>query len=159
MNTIVGVSDMKVSNDLDSRIITYSLGSCIGIAIYDSAALVGGIAHFMLPDSNLDKEKAMKKPFMFADTCIPKLFKAAYKLGGKKERMRVVLVGGSQILDQKGFFNIGKRNHMAARKIFWKNKVLIDYEDVGGNSNRTIKLEVKTGRIILKVSGKGESVI
>jgi len=159
MDMIVGVSDMKVSNDPDSRIITYSLGSCIGIAIYDSTALVGGIAHFMLPDSNLDKEKARKKPFMFADTCIPKLFKAAYALGGKKEKMRVILVGGSQILDQKGFFNIGKRNHMAARKIFWKNKVLVDYEDVGGNSNRTIKLGLKRGQVILKVSGKGESVI
>jgi chemotaxis protein CheD len=145
MNIIVGVSDMKVSNDVTSLITTYSLGSCIGIAIYDPVAHVGGIAHYMLPESELDPAKAEKNPYMFADTCIPLLFKSAYKLGAKKQRMRVVMAGGAQILDQKGFFNIGKRNHMAARKIFWKNKVMVDHEEVGGNVNRTVKLAVKNG--------------
>jgi chemotaxis protein CheD len=68
--------------------------------------------------------------------------------------MRVVVVGGSQILDQQGFFNIGKRNHMAVRKIFWKNQVMIDYEDIGGNGNRTIKLDVANGSIWIKSSGQ-----
>jgi len=156
MNIIVGVSDMKVSNDVTSLITTYSLGSCIGIAIYDPVAHVGGIAHYMLPESELDPAKAEKNPYMFADTCIPLLFKSAYKLGAKKQRMRVVMAGGAQILDQKGFFNIGKRNHMAARKIFWKNKVMVDHEDVGGNVNRTVRLAVKNGKIWLKISGNGE---
>lgn len=155
-NIIVGVSDMKVSDDANSSIITYSLGSCIGIAIYDSVARVGGLAHYMLPESSLDPAKAEKNPYMFADTCIPLLFKSAYQLGAKKQRIRVVVVGGAQVIDQEGFFNIGKRNYMAARKIFWKNKVMIDYEDVGGNVNRTVKLAVKNGRILLKVTGKGE---
>ena len=70
--------------------------------------------------------------------------------------MKVIVVGGSQVLDQKGFFNIGKRNHMATRKMFWKNNVMIDLEDVGGNSNRTLKLEVKSGKAWLKISGIGE---
>ena len=156
MNIIVGVSDMKVSNDVTSLITTYSLGSCIGIAIYDPVAHVGGIAHYMLPESELDPAKAEKNPYMFADTCIPLLFKSAYKLGAKKQRMRVVMAGGAQILDQKGFFNIGKRNHMAARKIFWKNKVMVDHEEVGGNVNRTVRLAVKNGKIWLKISGNGE---
>ncbi len=156
MNIIVGVSDMKVSNDVTSLITTYSLGSCIGIAIYDPVVHVGGIAHYMLPESELDPAKAEKNPCMFADTCIPLLFKSAYKLGAKKQRMKVVMAGGAQILDQKGFFNIGKRNHMAARKIFWKNKVMVDHEEVGGNVNRTVKLAVKNGKIWLKISGNGE---
>lgn len=154
MNIIVGVSDMKVSQDPDSVLITYSLGSCIGVSIYDPVAKVGGLLHYMLPDSNLDKGKAEKNPFMFADTGIPTLFKAAYKLGAVKQRMRVIVVGGAQVLDQKGFFNIGKRNHMALRKIFWKNKVMVDYEEVGGNVNRTIKLQVQDGVSWLKVSGQ-----
>ena len=54
MNIIVGVSDMKVSNDANASLITYSLGSCIGVVIYDPAVKVGGLLHFMLPDSNLD---------------------------------------------------------------------------------------------------------
>jgi len=145
---------MKVTGDLDSVLITYSLGSCIGVSIYDPVAQVGGMLHYMLPDSNLDKGKAEKNPFMFADTGIPHLFKEAYKLGAVKQRMRVIVVGGAQIMDQKGFFNIGKRNHMALRKIFWKNKVMIDYEEVGENVNRTIRLQVRDGVSWLKASGQ-----
>ena len=154
MNIIVGVSDMKVSNDPGSTLITYSLGSCIGVVIYDPTVKVGGLLHFMLPESELDKDKAQKNPYMFADTGIPALFKATYKLGAAKQRMRVIVVGGAQVLDQKGFFNIGKRNHMAVRKIFWKNKVMVDYEDVGGNVNRTIKIDIGSGDVFLKVSGQ-----
>ena len=159
MNLIVGVSDMKVSNDLDTTLVTYSLGSCIGIAIYDEVARIGGLLHFMLPESSLDPEKARKNPFMFADTGIPTLFKSAYKLGAKKQRMRVIVAGGAQVLDQSGFFNIGKRNDMAVRKMFHKNNVIIDYRDIGGNVNRTIKLAVENGDVWLKVSGMGEKKI
>ena len=159
MNLIVGVSDMKVSNDLESILVTYSLGSCLGIAIYDQVARVGGLLHFMLPESSLDLEKARKNPFMFADTGIPALFKTAYQLGAKKHRMRVIVAGGAQVLDQKGFFNIGKRNDMAVRKMFHKNDVIIDYRDIGGNVNRTIKLAVKNGDVWIKISGVGEKKI
>jgi len=155
VNLVVGVSDMKVSNDPESVLITYSLGSCIGIAVYDSVSRVGGLLHFMLPDSNLDPSKARKNPNMFADSGIPNLFKSAYKLGAKKQRMKVIVAGGSQVLDQKGFFNIGKRNYMAIRKMFWKNNVMIDYENVGGHVNRTIKLALKDGAASLKISGQG----
>ncbi len=159
MNIIVGVADMKVSNDPDGVLVTYSLGSCIGIAIYDPVARVGGMLHFMLPESGLDRNKADKKPFMFADTGIPKLFKSVYELGGNKQRMRVIVTGGSQVMDQHGFFNIGKRNQMAVRKIFHRNNVIVDYSDVGGNSNRTLRLAVKDGQTGLKVSGQGEKIL
>lgn len=159
MKIIVGVSDMKTSNDPEATLITYSLGSCIGIAIYDPIVKVGGLLHYMLPESSLDKEKAQKNPFMFADSGIPHLFKAAYKLGAKKQHIKTAVVGGAQILDQKGFFNIGKRNHMAVRKIFWKNKVMTNFEDVGGNVNRTIRLEVATGNMYLKVSGEETRIL
>jgi chemotaxis protein CheD len=158
MNIIVGVADMKVSNDPDDILVTYSLGSCIGIAVYDPVARVGGILHFMLPVSGLDRDKARRNPFMFADTGIPRLFKSAYELGAKKSRLRVVVVGGSQVLDQHGFFNIGNRNQVAARKIFHRNNVVIDYSDVGGSSNRTLRLEVKDGKTSLEVSGQADKV-
>jgi chemotaxis protein CheD len=159
MNIIVGVSDMKVSNDLESILVTYSLGSCIGIAIYDRVARVGGLLHYLLPESSLDLEKAGKNPSMFADTGIPALFKAAYKLGAKKQRMKVIMAGGAQVMDPKGFFNIGKRNDMAARKILHKNNVIIDYKDIGGSVNRTVRLAVKNGDATIKVSGVGEKKV
>ena len=147
---------MKVGNEAGSTIVTYALGSCIGVAVHDPVARVAGLLHFMLPDSSIDSVKAKNNPHMFADTGIPSLFKTAYKLGAKKQRMKVVVAGGAQVLDQAGFFNIGKRNYMALKKILWKNNVMIDHESVGGNSNRTIKLSIKDGIVWLKVSGKGE---
>ena len=156
MKLIVGVSDMKVSSNKDDVLITYSLGSCIGVVIYDPKSRIGGMLHYMLPESSLDKDKAEKNPYMFADTGIPSLFKSAYALGAQKNRLKVVVVGGAQILDQKGFFNIGKRNHMALRKLFFKNGVIVDHEDVGGNVNRTIRIEIGTGDIYMKTSGQTE---
>lgn len=156
MKIIIGVSDMKTSNDTETSLITYSLGSCIGVSIYDPIAKAGGLLHYMLPESSLDEAKAINNPYMFADTGIPKLFKATYELGAKKQRMKIVVAGGAQILDQKGFFNIGKRNHMALRKMLFKNNVIINHEDVGGNCNRTVRLDIKTGDTYIKISGKGE---
>jgi len=148
----VGVGDLAVSNQKGYEIVTHSLGSCIGVLVHDSAAGVGGLLHLMLPESNLNPERAKQQPAVFADTGLPLLFKSAYNLGAKKGRMRVVVVGGSQLLDQSGRFNIGQRNYAAVRKIFWRNNVLIDVEDVGGQVNRTVGLEVSTGRIWLKVN-------
>jgi len=153
---IVGVADMKVSNDQKDSIITYSLGSCIGVVIYDPIVKVGGILHYMLPESSIDKGKAAARPYMFADSGIPRLFKTAYQMGAKKQRMIVYVAGGAEILDQKGFFNIGKRNYMALKKIFFKNNVMINKQDVGGNTNRTIRIDIATGDIYIKTSGSKE---
>ncbi len=156
MKQIVGVADMKVSNKLDDSIVTYSLGSCIGLVIYDPVARVGGMLHYMLPESSIDNEKARARPYMFADSGIPRLFKAAYNLGAVKQRLTIYVAGGAEILDQKGFFNIGKRNYMALKKMFFKNKVIIKKQDVGGNVNRTVRLEIQTGDIYVKTSGSKE---
>lgn len=153
---IIGVADMAVSNRPDETLITYSLGSCVAVVIYDPVVRVGGILHYMLPESSMDPEKAKRKPAMFADTGIPMLFKASYALGAQKKNLTVKVVGGAQILDEDGVFNIGKRNYMALRKIFWRNNVLVSAEHVGGSVNRTVRLMMDTGRVILKVSGLGE---
>ncbi len=156
MKQIVGVADMIVSNDPKESIVTYSLGSCIGLVIYDPAVKVGGMLHYMLPESSIDKEKAAARPYMFADSGIPRLFKSTYKLGAAKQRIRIYVAGGAEILDQKGFFNIGKRNYMALKKMFHKNNVMINSQDVGGNVNRTVRLEIATGDIFIKTSGSKE---
>ena len=156
MRTVVGVADVAVRSNPEDTLITYSLGSCIGVVIYDPAAKVAGMLHYMLPESTVDPEKARLKPAMFADTGVPLLFKASYQLGAKKQNMIVRIAGGSQILDDSGVFNIGKRNYMALRKIFWRNNVLVQAEHIGGSVNRTVRIDLKTGTVILKVSGQGE---
>ncbi|OKY76281.1 MAG: chemotaxis protein CheD [Desulfobulbaceae bacterium DB1] len=156
MKVIVGISDMKVSNNAKETLITYSLGSCIGLVIWDPAVKVGGLLHYMLPESKLDRERARKNPYMFADTGIPCLFKEAYLLGAIKSRLVVKVVGGAQILDPTGLFSIGKRNYLLLRQLFKKNNISIAKEDIGGSVNRTVSLEIGSGRVLLKVSGRGE---
>lgn len=156
MKIIVGMADMQVTNDAASTLITYALGSCIGITIYDPLAKVGGILHYMLPDSKLDPEKALRKPFMFADTAIPLFFKEGYKLGGDRKKMWITVTGGAQLLDDSGYFNIGKRNYLALRKLFWANNILIRAEAVGGYVNRTVRLDMATGKVWVKTSGEEE---
>jgi chemotaxis protein CheD len=104
----------------------------------------------MLPESSLDQNKAQQRPFMFADTGIPLLFQSAYKLGASKPRLEVAVLGGAQVVDTAGVLNIGKRNVLALRKIFWKAGVMVRHEDVGGNVSRTVRLEVASGRVILR---------
>jgi len=153
---VVGVADMVVSASTDELLVTYSLGSCIAVVIFDPVACVGGMLHYMLPESSLDAEKAAKNPCMFADTGITRLFKSSYQLGAKKENIVVKTAGGAQMLDASGLFNIGKRNYLAMRKIFWKNNVAIAAEHVGGEVNRTVRLEMDTGRVILKAGSDAE---
>ena len=156
MKRVIGVADLAVSNNSEDTLITYSLGSCIAVVIYDPKAMVGGMLHYMLPESGIDPEKAKKNPAMFADSGIPLLFKSSYQYGATKKNIVIKICGGSQILDENGVFNIGKRNYLMLRKIFFKNNVMVAAEDVGGNVNRTVRLEMATGRIIMKVSGTGE---
>lgn len=151
---MVGVADMRVSNNAAEVLVTHALGSCIGVAIYDPLAKVGGILHFMLPDSLLDPVKGQENPHMFADTGLPRLFRECYQMGAQKSRLQVKVAGGSQVLGSKEYFQIGRRNFAALRKIFLKNNVLIDKADVGGTKARTLFLEIATGNVWVKVMGQ-----
>lgn len=152
----VSVGACEVTNDPDSILATYALGSCMAITIWDPVALVGGLLHLMLPESSLHRAKAEQNPFMFADTGIPRLFHRAYELGALKGRLVVWLAGGAQVMDQQGVFNIGKRNYLAARKILWKAGVLVQGEEVGESISRTVRLEVGTGRMWLRTAGEAD---
>jgi chemotaxis protein CheD len=154
MQLVIGVADLKVSNQATDVLVTHALGSCIGVAVYDPVAKVGGILHYMLPESQLDPRKAQENPFMFADTGIPRLFRECYQLGAQKQRMQVKVAGGSQVLGGQEHFQIGRRNYAALRKIFLKNNVLINTEDVGGVNARTLFLEVATGKVWVRVFGQ-----
>ena len=147
---------MAVSNRREDVLVTYSLGSCIAVVLYDKAACVGGMVHYMLPESAMDPEKARTNPAMFADTGVPALFRAAYALGAQKRSLRVTVAGGARILDDAGLFNIGKRNYLTLRNLFYRNNVLTAAEHVGGSDNRTVRLEMATGRVFLKTPDEGE---
>lgn len=154
METItVGIADCQISTNKDALLVTHALGSCIAVAIYDPVTQVAGLLHIMLPDSTVDKDKAAKQPYLFADTGIPALFHAAYALGAEKKRLSVRLVGGAQVADPHGVFNIGKRNHLACRKVLWSAGVMVQAEAVGGHVSRTVRMEVASGRLFWTTGG------
>ena len=150
---VVGISDMMVTNDIDKTLITYSLGSSLGVLIYDPVARVAGLLHSMLPISKMDSQKAIRFPSVFVDTGVNLLFREAAKLGAEKKRLLVTAVGCSSLLDEKVFFQIGERNITVLRKFLWKNNILIDKHDIGGVSSKTVKISVMDGNITVKTRG------
>jgi chemotaxis protein CheD len=157
MAVVVDIADLAVSADAGTTLITYSLGSCIGVCIWDPKVHVGGLLHYMLPESTIWPDKARTSPAMFCDTGLPTLFRAAYELGAVKGRLVVKVAGGSQLLDDNGTFSIGKRNYLALRKIFWKNGVMIAAEHVGGSLSRTMKLDVGSG--VATIRSRNQEVV
>jgi chemotaxis protein CheD len=154
-NIVVDIADMKIAtgNDNGDEITTYALGSCIGVAIYDPVTRIGGMLHYMLPEASLNIEKARENPYMFADTGIPMLFRNAYQQGAVRSRLLIKLAGGANVMDSSNFFNIGKRNYLAARKLLFKNNLLITSEMVGGVSGKTMKMRLSDGRVEIKLPG------
>jgi len=150
----VGVADLAVSADPSETLITYALGSCIGVTLYDPVNQVAGLLHFMLPSPKDNKDTSELNPAMFASTGIPLLFKKAYELGACKENLVVCAAGGAEILEDNGFFKVGTRNRTILRKIFWKNNILLSADDTGGNMSRTISLSVADGTLDLRTKGK-----
>ena len=151
---VIGIADYAVTNNQNLILSTYSLGSCLGIAIYDPVARVGGLLHAMLPDSTIDAHKAANQPAMFIDTGIPALFRAAYDLKAEKYRLKIYVAGGAQIMDSGGFFNIGRRNYDALSALFTQHGLKAQAEEIGGMVNRTMYLNIATGEVSLKTSGQ-----
>jgi chemotaxis protein CheD len=153
---IIGMADVKVSGKPEDTLITYALGSCLGIVVHDPVARVAGLLHVMLPSSQIDEAKAKAQPAMFVDTGVPLLFRECYRLGAKKERMTVSVAGGSFSgkSEAEDSFQIGKRNMLTLRKLLWKNGVLIHADDTGGmQQSRTMSVNVDTGIVQLRTNG------
>jgi chemotaxis protein CheD len=155
---VVGIADCQTSNDPTATLVTFALGSCVGLAVFDPASSAGGLLHIMLPDSKMDSEKAAKNPAMFADTGVPALLDRCLRMGSPKSRLRVWLAGGSAMMDPRGTFNIGKMNQMATRKALWKAGLMIYCEDMGGQAARTVRLELETGTFWINSSGSNQEL-
>jgi chemotaxis protein CheD len=153
-NVTVEISDLQVSSDPETVIVTYALGSCNAVLVHDPIRVAGGMIHYMLPLSETAPDKARAKPAMFADTGIPLLFQSMYALGCDKKNLVVKVAGGGALYDDKGLFSIGKRNYTILRKMFWKAGVIIQAEDVGGAKSRTARLHVGSGRCTIQSQGE-----
>ena len=160
MMTAVNFSEMKISSNPVETLVAFSIGSGIGLTIHDPISCVGGVLHFMLPDSTfangIDPEKL---PFMFADTGVPAFLKALGEEGIQSEKLKVVIAGGAQVPGQDGNFNIGQKNCEAIRCILANHDLKIHHENLGGTSSRHLSLSIADGCSIIKIFGQGEEKV
>ena len=155
---IVNIADAKVSNDPADLLVTHSLGSCIGVCLYDPVVHIGGMLHYQLPNSTIDADRAKEKPFMFADTGMKVLVEKLVLMGAKKKRMQIKIAGGAAMDAGPGGFNIGKRNHLAIRKIMWQNSMFIDAEDIGGVAPRNMSMNIANGAVTVNSNSREKNL-
>ena len=155
----VKVAEYAVGRD-EQTLITIGLGSCVAIALYDSVARVGGLAHTLLPDESMARDRT--NPAKFPSSAVTLLLAEMTRLGADARRVRAKLVGGASMfanLLPSGGINIGDRNVTAARQALERNKIRIVAEDVGSDHGRSVHFHLDDGRVEVRSLKKGNRVL
>ncbi len=152
---VLGVGDIGASDKMGAGIKTYALGSCVALIIYDIKEKVAGMAHIALPDSNIRKSIADKRPGYFADIAVRRLLQSMARLrGNKKKGLVVKLAGGASIMDAEGTFSIGSQNIKAVLTLLSGFGLTPMSRDVGGQISRTVTIDVDSGKVVLSSPGR-----
>ncbi len=155
----VGMADLQVAKAPDS-LITLGLGSCIGLTLYDPVTKIGGMVHYMLPDSTqLRNNTNIAK---FGDTGIRELYNRMIKQGAAPRRMVAKIAGGAKMFEVSGLSNVGhvgERNAQQAKKMLKELQIPLVAEDTGLNYGRTVTLDCETGEFFIKAVGKTNKII
>jgi len=155
----VGMADLKAAS-YPNILTTLGLGSCVGIALYDSCTKTIGLAHVMLPSSQQARNNSNLAKF--ADTAIAKLLKEMENLGARRGNIVAKLAGGAQMFnfsETSDMLRIGTRNVIAAKECLKELNIPIVAEDTGGNFGRTIELYSDGGILLVKTIGHGSKEI
>ena len=155
----VGMADLNTCKSPDV-ITTLGLGSCIGLTLYDPVTKIGGMVHYMLPDST--QVRNHENIAKFADTGIEELLKRVIAAGANKTRLVAKIAGGAKMFETTGVSstgNIGARNAEAAKQILKQKGIRLVAEDTGLNYGRTVELHCETGEFYIKSVGKAIKVI
>lgn len=155
----VGMADLKVAKAPDS-LITLGLGSCIGLTLYDPVTKVGGMVHYMLPDST--KLKNNQNIAKFGDTGIKELYRLMIEQGASPRRMVAKIAGGAKMFEVSGLSemgHVGERNTQQAKIVLKELKIPLIAEDTGLNYGRTVELFCESGDFHIKAVGKSSKII
>ncbi len=155
-NIVVGISDFKVAKNSET-LITYALGSCIGICLYDKLTKVGGLAHIMLGFSK-DYKVVSGSENRFADLAINNMILEIVKMGGNAGRLTAKIAGGAQMFKtfaNSEVSNVGKKNIEAVKTILSQKNIVILAEDLGLDYGRTQVFDTNTGVMKIKSFTKG----
>ena len=140
---IVGIADMKLAES-GEKLITYALGSCIGICLYEPNRKLAALIHIMLP---LNMETDRKNTFKYADTGIRATLREMEMKGANRSAITAKIAGGARMFEVSGgsLGNIGQRNGESVRQILKMEKIRLAWEDVGGTVARTMEFDGATG--------------
>ena len=158
-NITVGMADLNICRAQDV-LITVGLGSCIGLTLYDPVNKIGGMVHYMLPDSHITANNG--NIAKFADTGIPELLKRITLAGANRSRLIAKIAGGAKMFGVNQMSNIGsigERNAAAAKQILNELNIKLVAEDTGLNYGRTVELHCDTGDFHIKAIKKPIKVI
>ena len=152
----VGIADMKMAQN-SGMLITYALGSCIGICLYDQKIKLGALIHIMLP---LNMEPGRKNTMKYADTGIRETLKMMEAKGASRSRITAKIAGGAKMFEVKGgsLSNIGQRNIESVHNTLKREGIKLLQEDVGGTVARTLLFDVGTGLGCVRCYGRPEHI-
>ena len=145
LTRVIGVGECATSADPAELLATYALGSCIAVAVCDPVAKVGGLLHFLLPDSSYEPVRRRNNPYISADTGVPELLRLCIQLGARKSRLLVCAAGGASVLDNGAFFNVGRKNQLGLKKALTRAGLKIHAGAIGGQLSRSVRLDIGTG--------------
>ncbi|WP_248926350.1 chemotaxis protein CheD [Paenibacillus hamazuiensis] len=152
----VGMADLNVAH-MTGVLKTTGLGSCVGLTLYDARAKVAGMAHVMLPSSDIAREGTLNIA-KYADTAIPELIRRMVGLGAVKSRMEAKMAGGAQMFAFAGnndTMRIGPRNVESCKDQLKAYSIPLIAEDTGANYGRTIEFDCETGILVIRSVQQG----
>lgn len=153
-NLTIGISDLKACRKPDV-LVTYALGSCVGICLHDASAGIGGLSHIMLPLSS-ESPTGAANPMRFADTAVPLLIREMMRLGASPTRITAKIAGGAVMFAAASErFNIGERNIRAVKEVLRRERIPIIAEDIGLNYGRTVFFYPETGIMEVRAAALG----
>ena len=151
---VVKIADLAVARE-PAVISTHGLGSCLAIALYDPQAKVGGLAHVMLPSSELVKNHT--NPAKFPATAIAVMISEIERLGGSRSRLRAKLAGGAKMFGSlltisrgQATANIGQRNTLEAKAELDRLGIPIAAEDTGLDYGRSVEFLLSSGTLLVR---------
>lgn len=155
----VGMADLNIAKAPDS-LTTLGLGSCIGLIMYDPVLKLGGMVHYMLPDST--KLKNNQNIAKFGDTGIKELHRLMLQNGAQPRRMIAKIAGGAKMFEVSGLSemgHVGERNAEEAKLMLKELKIPLIAEDIGLNYGRTVTLDCENGDFHIRAVGKSSKII
>lgn len=145
---IVGIAEGKVA--VGSQVlVSYALGSCVGICLYDRQARIAGMAHVILPGRDFSANKS--NPYKFADEGVRELVQEMERRGARASGLVAKIAGGARMFETtKNTMDIGERNVEAVKRSLARAGIRLMAQDTGKNYGRTIYFYAESGK--LKIS-------